>query len=125
MMPDEAKVFERLGEAGFTRLVAAFYRRVKADDLLAPMYPADDWEGAETRLRDFLIYRFHGPDHYTPARGHPRLRMRHMPFAIGEAHRDRWLKLMSEAMTEAEVDAASASVLGPFFAQVAEFMRNK
>lgn len=121
----EAQVFERLGEEGFSRLVAAFYRRVRADDLIGPMYPPHDWEGAERRLCDFLVYRFGGPDRYIQQRGHPRMRMRHMPFAIGPAARDRWLKLMSEAMTETAVPPEVAAVLTPFFNQVAEHMRNR
>ena len=72
-----------MGEEGLTRLVAAFYQRVRTDDVLAPLYPPEDWEGAEKRLRDFLIYRFGGSDRYIQERGHPRLRGRHMPFSIG------------------------------------------
>lgn len=112
-------------EAGITQLIAAFYRRVQTDDLLGPMYPADDWEGAEQRLRDFLIYRFGGSDRYIQERGHPRLRARHMPFKIGVAERDRWLQLMNDAMVEVELPAAVASNLGQFFADTADFMRNQ
>lgn len=105
-------------------MVGAFYARVKDDDLIGPMYPDDDWEGAEKRLRDFLIYRFGGPDTYIRERGHPRLRGRHLPFKIGVAERDRWLDLMGQAMREAEVPVEVAPVLGAFFAQIADFMRN-
>ncbi|WP_009965929.1 hemin transporter [Verrucomicrobium spinosum] len=116
--------YTRLGEEALTRLVAAFYRRVKADDLLGPMYPPEDWEGAERRLRDFLIFRFGGPDQYIQERGHPRLRMRHAPFKIGVAERDRWLDLMGAAMKEVGIPEDLAPTLGGFFAQVADFMRN-
>jgi hemoglobin len=122
---DEAKVMEQLGEAGIARVVAAFYRRVRVDGLLGPMYPEGDWEGSEERLRDFLVFRFGGSDKYVRERGHPRLRMRHMPFAIGVAERDRWLELMGQAMEEAEVPEEAAAVLRGFFAQVADFMRNR
>jgi hemoglobin len=114
-----------LGEDGLTRLVAAFYRRVREDDLLRPLYPPDDWENAERRLRDFLIYRFGGSDRYIQERGHPRLRGRHMPFSIGVKERDRWLDLMGAAMQETEIPEEAASVMTAFFAQVADSMRNR
>ena len=114
-----------LGREGIAALVAAFYRQVPGDDLLGPMYPADDLEGSEERLRDFLNFRLLGDPVYTFKRGHPRLRMRHLPFSIGEAERDRWLALMDDAMAEAEIRPAAREVLRPFFAQVADFMRNR
>lgn len=125
MQLNETDLYARLGEDGFARLVAAFYRRIKTDDLLGPMYPPEDFEGAETRLRDFLIFRFGGPKRYTEQRGHPRLRMRHLPFTIGPAERDRWLQLMTEAMTESHLHPDETAILSPFFAQVAEHMRNR
>ena len=88
------------------------------------MYPDDDWEGAEKRLADFLIYRFGGSDRYIQERGHPRLRMRHAPFQIGIAERDRWLKLMGEAMEEVQIPPEHRLNLKVFFDQVADFMRN-
>ncbi len=114
-----------LGEEGLTRLVAAFYQRVRTDDVLAPMYPPEDWEGAEKRLRDFLIYRFGGSDRYIQERGHPRLRGRHMPFSIGIKERDRWLDLMGAAMKETNVPEEVVVPLASFFAQTADFMRNR
>lgn len=116
---------EALGEDGFVRLVSAFYRRTRQDDLIGPMYPPDDWEGAERRLADFLIFRFGGSDRYLRERGHPRLRMRHVPFAIGEAERDRWLALMAAAMDEVGLAGEARDQLGSFFVQVADFMRNR
>jgi truncated hemoglobin YjbI len=71
----EADIYSIIGADGFQRLVAEFYRQVPADDLLGPMYPADDLEGAEYRLRGFLIGRFGGPQTYIEERGHPALRM--------------------------------------------------
>jgi hemoglobin len=70
----ELEVYSMIGAEGFARLVAAFYRQVPQDDLLGPMYPAQDLSGAEQRLRDFLIGRFGGPHTYIEQRGHPRLR---------------------------------------------------
>ena len=116
---------EALGEDGFARLVAAFYRRVREDDLIGPMYPPEDWEGAERRLADFLIFRFGGSERYLQERGHPRLRMRHVPFSIGEAERDRWLKLMGAAMDEMGLAGEARVNLEAFFDQVADFMRNR
>ena len=118
-------VFERIGEAGFTRLVAAFYEGVKTDDLIGPMYPQEDMEGSEERLRDFLIFRFGGPQRYIENRGHPRLRMRHMPFAVTPAARDRWLMLMENAMAKAELPEEVVPVLRRFFVQTANFMINQ
>ena len=113
------------GEAEITALVAAFYRRIRTDDLIGPMYPDDDWEGSEKRLRDFLIFRFGGSDRYIQERGHPRLRMRHAPFSIGIPERDRWLELMDEAMVETNVPGSVTLNLKTFFGQVADFMRNQ
>ena len=113
------------GEEQWTELVAAFYKRIRNDELISPMYPANDWDGAEKRLRDFLIYRFGGSDRYITERGHPRLRMRHAPFEIGVAQRDRWLALMGEAMEETNVPVLIKNELSSFFEQTAEFMRNR
>lgn len=114
-----------LGETQLRAMVAAFYRRVPGDDLLGPMYPPGDMAGAEKRLADFIVYRLGGPMTYIEERGHPRLRGRHLPFAIGEAERDRWMKLMTEAMTEVAVPEAAAQLMQEFFGQVAEAMRNR
>ncbi len=118
------EVYQQIGEEGLNALVCAFYKKVKGDDLLSPMYPSDDWESAQGRLADFLIYRCGGSQKYIEKRGHPRLRMRHMPFHIGTAERDRWLKLMGEAMKETKVEPPASKLLAEFFAQTADFMRN-
>ncbi|MEM8738515.1 MAG: globin [Planctomycetota bacterium] len=118
-------LYAEVGDDGFARLTAAFYRRVRRDDLLGPMYPADDWAGAEARLRDFLVQRFGGPARYSQTRGHPRLRMRHAPFPIDVAARDRWMQHMTDALAEAELPPAAAARLAQFFAQVATFMINR
>ncbi len=123
-MNDSPEVSGQLREQHIARMVAAFYRRVKVDDLIGPMYPPDDWQGAEKRLRDFLIYRFGGSDRYIQQRGHPRLQMRHGPFTIGPAERDRWVELMGAAMEEAEIPADHRLNMKVFFDQVAEFLRN-
>lgn len=123
---DEAQIWQDMGgETGCRKMVAAFYRRVRTDDILGPMYPADDWEGAEDRLALFLAMRIGGDTRYIAQRGHPRLRGRHMPFAIGSAARDRWMELMTAAMCEAEIPESAAAPLEKFFAEIADFMRNR
>ena len=84
----------------------------------------NDWEGAEQRLADFLVYRCGGSDKYIKERGHPRLRMRHIQFTIGEKERDRWISLMSEAILERKIENPAADLLSGFFIQTADFMRN-
>ena len=121
----EQRVAEDVGGEGIDAVVAGFYRRVREDDLIGSMYPDDDWEGSEKRLRLFLRFRLLGEQEYTLRRGHPRLRARHMPFSIGEAERDRWVELMSGAMEEAGVVGKVREDLEAFFFQVADFMRNR
>jgi hemoglobin len=121
---DEGEVFARIGDEGFTRLVRAFYRQVPDDPLLGRMYPPDDLAGAEQRLRDFLVGRFGGPPRYVEQRGHPRLRMRHMPFAIDAAARGRWVALMDRALDEAELPEEVTSLLREFFHSTATFLIN-
>ena len=127
-MPDEAaisSVYSLIGDAGFERLVAAFYRQVPTDSLLGPLYPPEDLVGAEYRLRSFLIFRFGGPDRYLHERGHPQLRMRHAPFAIDQTVRDRWVLLMDQALVEAELPAAAVAIVQPFLQEIATFLINR
>lgn len=118
-------LYSMIGEDGFARLVAAFYRQVPDDDILSKMYPPDDLAGAEERLRDFLIGRFGGPQRYIERRGHPRLRMRHAPFHIDQAARDRWMALMGQAFAEAALPAEAEAFLREFLSQTATFMINQ
>ena len=120
----EGDVYAQIGEEGFQRLVAAFYAQVPADDILGPMYPADDLHGAEERLRDFLVGRFGGPQRYIESRGHPRLRMRHMPFRLDQRGRDRWVQLMDRALEQAALPQESADVLRQFFHHMSTFLMN-
>jgi len=122
---EEAAVYATIGEEGFSRLVAAFYRQVPEDDILGAMYPPEDLVGAEQRLRDFLIYRFGGPERYIAERGHPRLRARHFPFRIDQAARDRWMQLMNNAFTEAALPPEAEQLLRAFFGQMSTFMINQ
>jgi hemoglobin len=121
----EVEVYSVIGEEGFTRLVAAFYRMVPQDDLLGPMYPAQDLSGAEQRLRNFLIGRFGGPQTYIEQRGHPRLRARHSPFSINQTARDRWMRLMNSAFGEAALPEKAEQVLRKFLEEMSTFMINQ
>jgi hemoglobin len=121
----ELEIYSMIGAEGFGRLVAAFYRQVPQDDLLGPIYPASDLLGAEQRLRDFLIGRFGGPQTYIKQRGHPRLRARHSPFPINQAMRDRWMRLMDNALAEASLPSPVEEVLRKFFNEMSTFMINQ
>ena len=122
---NEHEIYALIGEDGFARLVAAFYRQVPDDDILGPMYPPQDLAGAQQRLCDFLVGRFGGPSRYIEARGHPRLRMRHLPFAITAAARQRWLQLMTRALDEAELPSPADALLREFFSSVATMLTNR
>jgi hemoglobin len=121
----ENQIYAAIGEEGFARLIGAFYRRVRTDDILGPLYPPEDLEGAEFRLREFLIQRFGGPGRYSAARGHPRLRMRHAPFKVDVAARHRWIELMEAAMAEANLPESVVALLRPYFATTATGMINQ
>lgn len=121
----ETRIYDRIGEEGFHRLCAAFYRRVREDDLVGPMYPDDDWVGAEQRLRDFLVLRFGGPARYLQERGHPRLRARHIPFPIDREARDRWVTMMEAAMDEVELPGEVIEPMRAFFHHAATFLINR
>ncbi len=121
---EETDIYPIIGEEGFTRLVAAFYRQVPLDDILGAMYPRHELQEAEQRLRDFLIYRFGGPQRYIEERGHPRLRARHLPFRIDQAARDRWMHLMRKALVDAALPTDVEQLLRAFFEHMSAFMIN-
>jgi hemoglobin len=113
------------GDAFFVRLVDAFYRGVAGDDVLAPLYPErPDFTGARGRLTGFLVQYWGGPDTYSQTRGHPKLRLRHMPFTVGPLERDRWLSHMSAAVDEVTDDDTVRAELMTYFVRAAEHMRN-
>jgi hemoglobin len=122
---EDHEVYSAIGEGGFARLISGFYRKVPQDEILGPMYGDHDLEGAEERLRDFLIFRFGGPARYVESRGHPRLRMRHARFLIDQAARDRWLSLMSAALDEAILPEEAKAVLRTFFGETTTFLINE
>jgi hemoglobin len=121
----DTKVYEMIGDDGFARLVAAFYRRIPGDDVLGPMYERSDLAAAEWRLREFLIGRFGGPNRYVEQRGHPRLRMRHGPFKISTPARNRWIELMEAALAEVQFPADVDRALRQFFHDAATFLVNQ
>jgi hemoglobin len=121
----ELPIYQLLGEQVLTAIVRGFYREVPADPILAPMYPADDLAGAEARLRSFLIYRFGGPPDYLRERGHPRLRIRHAPFVVDQAARDRWLQLMMASIDEQPAAAEHRAYLERFLGDIATFLINR
>ena len=118
-------MYDVIGEEGFRRLVHGFYQQVPQDDVLGPLYAHADLEAAERRLRDFLVFRFGGPARYVAERGHPRLRLRHMPFPIDLAARDRWLLLMDRALDAARLSPPAVETLRRFFHDTAGFLVNR
>ena len=120
----DTQLHEMIGDDGFARLVAAFYKRVPTDDILGPMYAGRDLAAAEWRLREFLIGRFGGPMRYVERRDHPRLRMRHAPFKIDQPARNRWIALMESALAETGLPPEAETMLRRFFEDSATFMIN-
>jgi hemoglobin len=113
------------GEPTFRRLVAGFYQRVATDPVLRPLYPEEDLSGAEERLRLFLMQYWGGPHTYSDRRGHPALRMRHAPFAIGPAERDAWLRHMTAAVEDLELPQELATPLLEYLTMAATALRNR
>lgn len=113
------------GMAFFERLVGRFYEGVTDDPILRPLYPEESLAGATHRLTLFLAQYWGGPRTYDEERGHPRLRMRHVPFAIGPAERDRWLVHMRAAVAELGPPPEVADALERYFDMAAEAMRNR
>src|SRR5258708_17169704 len=98
-MVTHVSVYEAAGgSATFKTVVERFYARVASDPVLRAVYPEEDLSSATERLTLFLIQYWGGPTTYSAQRGHPRLRLRHQPFAIGQAERDAWLRHMSAAV---------------------------
>jgi len=125
-MGEPRSLFERAGGTPFFEaLVAHFYAGVEADPLLRAVYPEPDLAPAQRRLTLFLIQYWGGPATYDRERGHPRLRMRHAPFAIGPIERDRWLAHMRAAIAAVAAPADVAEELGRYIEIAVEAMRNR
>ncbi|MUL68346.1 hypothetical protein BOO86_28015 [Mycobacterium sp. CBMA 234] len=115
------------GAETFGLLVSRFYQLVRDDEILRPLYPEDDLDGAEHRLRMFLEQYWGGPRTYSVERGHPRLRMRHAPFRIGFLERDAWLRCMHTALASIgadTIDDAHRQALLDYFDMAAQHMVN-
>ncbi|MBM7050872.1 MULTISPECIES: globin [unclassified Rothia (in: high G+C Gram-positive bacteria)] len=113
------------GAPVFEKLVREFYRQVADDPEFRAMYPESDLDGAEWRLRTFLEQYWGGPKTYQEHRGHPRLRMRHMPFAIGAAERDTWLRFMRNAMDTLDLSPLHDAQMWDYFERAAHSMQNR
>lgn len=129
-MPDpreNASVHAVVGDEFFVDLVDRFYAGVTRDEVLRPMYPAD-LTGPRSRLALFLIQYWGGPTTYSDRRGHPRLRMRHMPFRVDEAARDAWLEHMLSALDETasahDTPPEVVAAVRAYFVGSADFLRN-
>lgn len=112
------------GEPFFSDLVSQFYARVATNEILRPMYPARDMEGAAQRLKMFLEQYWGGPTKYSEERGHPRLRMRHAGFHIGPAAKDAWLTCMREAVEGMNMEAQAQEKLWRYLEGAAEHLLN-
>ena len=114
------------GHPTFVALVRRFYEGVAADQPLRDLYPEEDLAAAEVRLRGFLEQYWGGPTTYSEQRGHPRLRMRHMPFEVSLDMRDRWLRHMRDAVDSLEhLTAAQSTELWTYLERAAHSMVNR
>lgn len=113
------------GEKTFRLLVERFYSAVATDDVLRAVYPEDDLSAATERLTLFLIQYWGGPSTYSEQRGHPRLRLRHQPFAIGQAERDAWLSHMTAAVESLNLAPAVSKALLDYFSTASTAMINQ
>ena len=125
---DQLSAYEALGgEPALRAMVARFYRLMASEPGFAALMAVHDPDTsrAEQRLFEFLSGRLGGPDLYIQRHGHPRLRMRHLPFAIGPAERDQWVACMDRAMRETGVHDVVRALLNEFFTAVAANMQNR
>lgn len=122
---DDVTFYDLVGGAEtFERLVHRFYQGIADDPLLRPMYPEPDLAGAEHRLRTFLEQYWGGPKTYGQERGHPRLRMRHVPYRIGIAERDAWLGHMRDSLDELALPAEYDATLWEYLTRAADTLVN-
>jgi hemoglobin len=109
----------------FVTLVDHFYVGIVSDEVLWPLYPdQSDLDGAKRRLALFLGQYWGGPQTYMEERGHPKLRLRHMPFHVGPLERDRWLVHMAAAIEATSSDESLNQELLAYFVPAAEHLRN-
>lgn len=121
----ELSLYDEVGGLPFfTALVDAFYEGIVTDPVLLPLYPPHDLDGARHRLTLFLVQYWGGPTTYMEERGHPKLRLRHMPFHIGPTERDHWLLHMAAAVERVTEPGSVRDVLMAYFVPAAEHLRN-
>lgn len=124
MADHEQSIYQQVGgDPTFQRLVDVFYRKVEADELLRPMFP-DDLEPGKHWQFLFLTQVFGGPARYQVQRGHPRMRVRHMPFPINQAARDHWLAHMLSAIDEVGIAEPARTEMRTYFERGSAFMIN-
>ncbi|NDJ61907.1 MAG: globin [Chloroflexi bacterium] len=124
MQNHEQTIYAQVGGAAtFKRLVAVFYAKIEADTELRPMFP-DDLEPGKRWQELFLAQFFGGPNQYQVERGHPRLRMRHMPFPIDQAARNRWLQHMLDAVDEVGIEEPARTMMRSYFERASLHMIN-
>jgi len=124
-MREEITLYDAVGGMPFfEELIAHFYRGVEDDQKLRPLYP-EDLEAPARHLALFLAQYWGGPTTYDAERGHPRLRMRHAPFAVGSEERDRWLFHMRAAVDAMAPTESARAALLEYFEMAAEAMRNR
>ena len=122
-MATERTVFEIVGARFFVDLVDRFYDGVADDPVLRPLYPADLTDSRRF-LAGFLVQYWGGPSTYSEERGHPRLRMRHMPFKIGEDERDAWVRLMIASLDSDRPEEPVYQAMADYFISTAEYLHN-
>ncbi|MBK8469076.1 MAG: globin [Candidatus Phosphoribacter sp.] len=121
----QATAYEQMGgHDTFVRLVRGFYARVALDPALRALYPEEDLGPAEIRLRMFLEQYWGGPNTYSQQRGHPRLRMRHAPYAVTPQQRDRWLRHMLASVADVGLDGEQEATLVDYLARAADMLVN-
>lgn len=116
--------YDKIGDRQIKQLIRDFYREVRNDELLSPMYKGD-FAAAEERLYLFMVQYLGGPDHYNRLRGHPRLRMRHMVFPINEEAKANWLSNMKKALDRSAMEESDKAYLWNYFRQTADFLKNR
>lgn len=127
--PGQPTFYEAIGgDETFSRIVRGFYAQVREDELIGPLYPQDDWEGAEQRLKWFLAQYWGGPQTFSAQRGHPRLRMRHATYSIGTEEAQRWLDMMHNSLDRIEeetIPPAYRAALWEHMERVAAMLINR
>ena len=125
-MSDEVSLYQEVGGSDFfVELVNKFYEGVINDEVIISLYPdRTDLEGAKERLSLFLIQYWGGPTTYSDERGHPRLRQRHFPFAIGERERDHWLMHMQGAINAMPTSDSVRTRLSEYMSNAAQHLVN-